>query len=99
MPMTCAFLNDLRTMDFIDSSPDWRAASCLCSHHGTAARRFTRRRLAFGKNNTGRASMTTDRRCQSHPYCKVATTPALKPAVERRRLGSIGYPPVQEALC
>ena len=36
--MTGAFLNDLRTMDFIGSPRIERAASCLCSNHGTMAR-------------------------------------------------------------
>ena len=50
MPMTCAFLNDLKTVDFI-GSPGLSRRLHVCAL-------TMEQRLAFRKNITGRASTT-----------------------------------------
>ena len=59
MPMTCAFFTDLRSIDFIEFVPglSWRLHARASNH---------------GLPRSGRASMTTCRRCQGHPLARFA---------------------------
>ena len=52
MPMTCAFLNDLTSVDFIEFVSGLSGRLIQCSNHGTAAALYIKFLLAFVRTRT-----------------------------------------------